>query len=307
LKKGIKIAIIVAASTIVVGAALFNGLYFGVVMRDRPFSITITDIDPSDMGPNEWEEDFLALYDMVKDNYPFLAVKERTHGYDWLDLKDHFLDRISEVSSNQEFLAVIYDAVQALQNLHTHIVHPSEASYWGSFFEGYSPYQDVFTYDVTTANAYWGPYYNMFLDDNIRVVYKALPLYDHGQYVIHDGVGDWAEEYGNRSVILAVNDVPIDEAVENCYEKGYLHYDFIREKHYLQAIYTYHFGADAVFTIQNTTGHIVNRTISSTFGGYFNPWNYPIDTLQTEILENDTTAYIHIQTFTVNYSNILVN
>ena len=65
-----------------------------VITKLMPFELYITDIDPAEMGPVEWQEDFDYLYDFVKDNYPYLWVKERTHGLNWLDLKSEILHEI---------------------------------------------------------------------------------------------------------------------------------------------------------------------------------------------------------------------
>lgn len=162
-EKRMKIIIVIFVLIIVVPTILFNALYFGLFRNnneeDEPFSIYI---DPGDMGPDEWLEDFNVLYEMVRDNYPYLWVKNRTHGNDWLPLKDYYLDRIATVASNEEFLAVIFDAVQALQNLHTHILSPGQVYQYGELFSelGMYPYADVFTYEVESANDYWNVIYN---------------------------------------------------------------------------------------------------------------------------------------------------
>ncbi|MBD3193220.1 MAG: hypothetical protein GF308_21480 [Candidatus Heimdallarchaeota archaeon] len=307
MQKRMKIIIVIFVIIIVVPTILFNALYFGFFRNnsevEEPFSIYITDVDPKDMGPEEWLEDFNILYEMVRDNYPYLWVKNRTHGYDWLPLKDYYLDRISAVTTNEEFLAVLFDAVQALQNLHTHILSPSQVYQYGELYSELEmhPYADVFTYEVESANAYWYTIYNNLYADRYFYALKALPLYDQGQYVLRDGVGDWVEEYGNGSVILAVNGIPIDEAVKSCYEKAYLNYDFIREKLYLPSINAVHFGPEATFTIQNTTGYSTNRTIGQTYGTYFNPWNYPGDRLYTQMWPEEKTAYLHIQSFWLDF------
>jgi len=78
-----------------------------------------TGFDPEKLTKNEWKEDFEALYYIVKYNYPYLWVKERTHGYNWLDLKDYYMERLDEVETNEEFLDLMREAVQSLQNGHT--------------------------------------------------------------------------------------------------------------------------------------------------------------------------------------------
>ena len=45
---------------------------------DEPY---INQIHPSLLTVNEWLEDLYYFMHMVKENYPFLWVRERTHGY----------------------------------------------------------------------------------------------------------------------------------------------------------------------------------------------------------------------------------
>ena len=91
---------------------------------ERDFEIVLNPIHPEDMTVIEWLEDFQYLYDFVEGNYPFLAVKNRTHGYNWLDLTEMFKDRIRNAQNNEEFLRIIMVACQALQNRPTYVMNP---------------------------------------------------------------------------------------------------------------------------------------------------------------------------------------
>ena len=90
---------------------------------------------PSNMGVEEWLEDFDSFYDFIENNYPYILLKERTHGYNWLDLKPMYEDRIRSATSNEEFLRILFDAVQALQNRHTQIEYPGNMAQYHSDFE----------------------------------------------------------------------------------------------------------------------------------------------------------------------------
>ena len=83
--------------------------------------ITINSIHPKNLKTEHWLEDFENLFQMIKDNYPYLWVKERTHGYNWLDLKEKYLSRIKNAREINEFLDIFWDAIIALQNRHTDI------------------------------------------------------------------------------------------------------------------------------------------------------------------------------------------
>ena len=70
------------------------------------------------------------MYMMMKENYPYFWVKERMNGYDWLDLFDHYNERISHAETEMDFLEIFFDAVQALQNRHTTILLPEDLNFY---------------------------------------------------------------------------------------------------------------------------------------------------------------------------------
>ena len=81
---------------IIVCLAIIGGIYvyfFGSDMNIR-FKQYVTDINPQDMGVEEFEEDFEYMYNLLEDNFPFFEMNERRMGYNWLDLKEVYLERI---------------------------------------------------------------------------------------------------------------------------------------------------------------------------------------------------------------------
>ena len=107
---------------IVGGVLAFGTVIMGIFMltSHQPFTVQINDIDPADLGSEEWLEDIEAFYSFIEENYPFLQIKNRTHGYNYLDLKEYFEDQIKNVKDNTEFHSVMMKVVRALQNRHTY-------------------------------------------------------------------------------------------------------------------------------------------------------------------------------------------
>lgn len=95
--------LILIITSIIVLTALATYLYFDFVKPGSPeidLEVNLKPIEPEDLSAEEWLEDFEYLYEFVKDNYPYLSVKERTHGYNWLDLRDEFENRFRDVEDN---------------------------------------------------------------------------------------------------------------------------------------------------------------------------------------------------------------
>ena len=136
---------LIAVSAVLVIVTVTLATYFIVLAPPgQNFQININDINPADLGVEEWLEDFQALYDFIEGNYPFLDVKNRTHGCNWLDMKDYYKNRISNCQNNIEFLRVIMDAMNALQNRHTWIMHPDNVVAMANSISDYYPLNRIF-------------------------------------------------------------------------------------------------------------------------------------------------------------------
>ena len=179
------------------------------------FNKTNNSNHPSNMGVDEWLEDFNSFYNFVERNYPYIWLKERTHGYNWLDLKSYYEDRIRNATSNNEFLFILFDAVQALQNRHTQIEYPGNIAQYHADFENWYPPNKVFSEDVVDFSNYWE---SIFLDiyrAKYKQKYDAVISYEKGNYVIANNES-LEKLYGTGLKITKVNGKSIDEAVKQC-------------------------------------------------------------------------------------------
>ena len=270
-------------------------------------SIKINPIHPKDMTVKEWIDDFNSLYGMMEVNNPYLWVKERMNGYNWLDLKDHYRIRISNASTENKILEIFDHIVQALQNRHTIILTPRHLDYYyredeSNFYQRDEPYKNIFTDEVRKANEYWRLRIEEYVKERNNPNFDALILYHNGDYRIYDGHGDWVEKYGERSKIVAVNGDPIDEAVKRCYEKDYLDKDLKREKSYIWKIAPRHFGADAEFTIEMASGMEKKVTFqSSSEYSYDELFGSSKERIITEVWPEKKTGYVMINSFSRMY------
>jgi hypothetical protein len=162
-------------------------------------------------------------------------VKNRTHGYNWLDLKPYYEDRIQQATSNDDFLLILHDAVQALQNRHTWIINPNDySSYAADLGDWFYPLTEIFSEESANASYYWDTVFDAregsYLEKTRRR-FAASIVYDRGEYIISN-TGTW-NAYGNDLTVIAVNGTPIDNLISSCYEHDYIDWDFQRNKSYL--------------------------------------------------------------------------
>ncbi len=257
---------------------------------------------PSNMGVEEWLEDFDSFYNFIEKNYPYIWLKERTHNYNWLDLKPIYESRIKNAASDEEFLGILFDAVQCLQNRHTQIEYPALMPEYYSEFKDWYPLNEVFTEEVVNYSYYWKPLYENCYKKKYYESFEALIVYEKGEYIINNSE-HWTELYGTGLKVVAVNGKPIDEAVNDCYDQDYLDWDFQRNKHYLWMISPRDFGQNTEFTIRNSTGYETNVTFGTIPKYSISPYSYPDNMINTRIWEDKNVSYIFIKNFVSEYLN----
>ncbi len=202
-----------------------------------------TGFDP-ELTRNEWEEDFEALYYLVKYNYPYLWLKERTHGYNWLDLKDEYMERLNEIETNEEFLSLMREAVNTLQNAHTAVL----ASKW---IEKYNHYVGEGNKE---AYAYWKKKWEYSCPE---VFFR----YFGGEYVAIDGLDGWKKKYeiegGDK--VIEINGKNVDDAIKSVKTQAQILYDPRRDKLYMHYLDPSPFGEETTFTIRKLDETIVKK------------------------------------------------
>ncbi len=271
-----RIVLLVSFLTIVVCSATLGGIYTyftgDLIIK---FEQNLNDIDPQDMGVEDFIEDFEFMYNFFAVNYPFFDLYERRIDYNWLDLKEGYLNRIRDCENSAEFLNVILDAINTLQNCHTYLVQPSFTSTQREWFveDDKYPYYEIFNEEVVDANQYWIPIYNnvmyqrdnWFLGEN-RVHYDLLMVYDKGDYVVHK-VWNTTDNHLISSKVVAVDGFPIHDLIKESYNITYLHYDYARARNYVEFLRPLYLDFSTDFTFENLTGEQFNKTLSfdSTF------------------------------------------
>ena len=256
------------------------------------------------MGVDEYKEDFEYFYNMIRDNYPYIAIKERMLGYNWLNLKEMYMERINNCTSNADFLEVLTDAIVALQNRHGEVINPAWVPEYRSaslYYDKYPQYL-VFSEEVVEANAYWEDIYNYVMNKKNLSNYEVLMVYDRGKYIVYKGWADWQTKYNFTlgSEVLSVNGVPVDEAVKNSFQSSYLVRDFARNVSYFPYLTPKDFGVNATFTLRNVTGELINAEIYSSTDITFSSISkkgdiYPTqETMHFGTYDEEKTGYLYV-------------
>ncbi|MEM5244105.1 S41 family peptidase [Thermoanaerobacter sp. CM-CNRG TB177] len=87
-------------------------------------------------------EDFEYMYDILKDNYAHFYEVKKMYGYDWLEHKKKFKEKIKKTKNNLEFYYALNDILLKLHDGHTRVLDPGTYKY---LLESVNlkPYEDI--------------------------------------------------------------------------------------------------------------------------------------------------------------------
>ncbi|NRB60044.1 MAG: hypothetical protein HRU50_08945 [Winogradskyella sp.] len=87
-----------------------------------------------ELSINEKIADFNYLFTELGNTYPYFGVNKRNHGIDWLAKRSEFLDKIKQTKNDEEFIRVLEDILNQLNNGHTDLL---PTTYYKYFYDGY--------------------------------------------------------------------------------------------------------------------------------------------------------------------------
>lgn len=211
-------------TTIVIVAAILLPDQNNSSTPEQPplFTIELPPTKPEEMTRQQRIEDYEYIYSFIETNYPYIALKQRTLGTNWLERKQATAIRIEECTTNREFLEIIIDEVLALQNRHMEVMDPNEVQTYQATFQDVHPMNKILTEQVVEASRYWQPYfYDYYYVRNIR--YYVEILYDRGEYIVTDRRGHATTQYGANLTVTKINNLPVHQAIRNA--DSYIDYD----------------------------------------------------------------------------------
>lgn len=255
-------------------------------------------------------EDFEYLYNVIKDNYPYIKLKERIFGYNWLDKKDEFERAIKKTNSDEEFFSEISKIVNLLQNGHTGILSPSAYQMFYSILEPYvgknnnaEALTDVLMNEkVVDSYAQW--------ERIIKDEYYCVPInftFVEGKYVVikdtkFNELDKFEIEEG--AVLEEINNVPVDEYVKKLLDKQILKYDYNRKLNKINELLISTDKEELVkLKLTNLDGKLIEKSISSVKQKreYEDPLADKDKNLITNIIEKDLVAYLRINSLLSNF------
>ena len=64
-------------------------------------------------------EDFEYMFNIIKENYPFIEANKRIYGVDWLANKNKYIKKVESANSEEDFFYAMSDILSDLHNDHT--------------------------------------------------------------------------------------------------------------------------------------------------------------------------------------------
>jgi len=94
-------------------------------------------------------EDFEYLFGIVEENHPYLVLKARTEGYNWLSHRQEFEQAVKAAADDRAFAQAIAWMLRQINNGHTNIVRIDAAQSMAQWNE--KPWGDAVRRNFTTT------------------------------------------------------------------------------------------------------------------------------------------------------------
>ena len=170
-------------------------------------------------------EDFRYFYQVIKENYPFLAVKARTDGYDWASHRNEYEGWVRGSAGDEGFARVMKRLVTLLNNGHTHISPGGEVRNYD-----YGPWKEEVAKTTVDRADYWAHLAGFdFAPVPKRSTLPFQALYCAGSYVVVGVSPDKrCKDVDVGWSVVSLDGVPVCEYVRGKYGEKWLGYDPLR-------------------------------------------------------------------------------
>lgn len=179
--------------------------------------------------------DFRYLFEIFRDNYPYLELKARAEGYDWLAHEDEFEEWVRSSRNDKEFVQAIQRILLMLNQRHTTVMSPQVYELVCAFPPEMKPWLDeAAKTDLKTVSRWYGYLSNPMQYPNGQTLpFRAW--YCQGEYVVYWVLEDFSSKEGVRpgDILLSINGQPVHEYVKNLRGVTWLRLDPLRNRLYL--------------------------------------------------------------------------
>ncbi len=253
-------------------------------------------------------EDFRCMFDILKDNHPFLALKARVEGYDWLAHEEEFEKIIAGTRDDKEFAQAMEHILLLINNGHTTIMNADVYRMICSFPRELEPWLDEAAKTDEETVKRW---FDMAIEPMGYPQGQTLPFracYNQGEYLVY-----WvSEDIGPRLgispgfVVSTVDGMDVHEFVASLRGKTQLRYDPYRKRvHMAEFLPPYTPGSYRI-AFENSSGGVIEADVG--FGRIAelvyppmlptNIWSLGGVNVYTTILAEGQVAYVHLRQMT---------
>ena len=203
-------------------------------------------------------DDFLYAYNILKDNYPFFGVCERTNGFDWLSRKNEYIDKVEHTKNDSAYIFTLKAIFGALNDGHVNF----NATRYGN--EGYhSTYKKI-----AAENTHYNKWLEIFENPNSRIDYwSAILKHSEKSKVTNSNIIN--REFSNYSDTLIQNgEIAIMEIqsfnyqrIEKDKEKIFSLFNKIENCKYLIIDIQENSGGSVKYWKENIVERLINDTV----------------------------------------------
>lgn len=265
------------------------------------------------LTPEQKLEDFHYLFSVLEDNHPYLALKTRVEGYDWLSHREEFEQAVRDSSDDKSFAQAIAGILKQINNGHTNVVPWTGAGGIRDMADwNKGPWKTAAKQTSAVRADYW-----------YRLAYQAsdgekqnrcppfIAIYNDGRYVVVATAPEEAIRQCVRPgmVVLEIEGVPIQDYVDGQRGLGTsrLLYDPVRKQLYQRQLTLPLEGEFLRVTLADEAGRSTEVTVpyaKSAWDWVF-PWppkyagnpGSPNQNLYTDVLGDGKVGYVRISSF----------
>lgn len=183
------------------------------------------------LSTEEKLEDFSYLFETLWENHPYIELKSRVEGYNWLEHEKEFEDAVRASKNDREFAKVIQRMLLMLNNGHTSVLSPQTYDLITSLPAGMEPWREEAAKTNAKAVETW------FMDAMSMVPQypkgSTLPfraMYCQGEYVVYWVGEDLASEKNVPlgSTVVRIDGLRVQGFVRTLRGSTVLRYDPVR-------------------------------------------------------------------------------
>jgi hypothetical protein len=187
--------------------------------------------------------DFEYLFEVLRDNHPYLALKARTEGYDWVSHHDEYEAMVRGTKNDAEFARAIKTVLTLINNGHTGVADPLSTTLsprpqgindalWAAWEAQYAGI------DMLVAERWW-TLSRSTVDAADAAQYPCVyAVYNSGQYVVVSASPDLSDRVDIRAGLRVetVNGHEVHAYVAGLRGTEWLRYDPIRKRVYQRVL-----------------------------------------------------------------------